>query len=66
MRRIETEEAKGQEAKRVRLSREAEDDLAHQEEIFGPDEPENKRRRTQEERDWHDDFCSSEKRTISD
>eukprot|EP00973_Karenia_brevis_P070795 9840507-Karenia_brevis.AAC.1 len=50
------EEVKEQEAKRARLSREGEDDLAVEEDIFGPDELENTRRRTQEEIDWHDDF----------
>eukprot|EP00973_Karenia_brevis_P076346 10604568-Karenia_brevis.AAC.1 len=30
------------------------------EDLFGREEPENKRRRTQEEEDWQDDFWKSE------
>eukprot|EP00973_Karenia_brevis_P003758 518980-Karenia_brevis.AAC.1 len=53
------------------------EDRAFQEEIFGPEEPENKRkegseeqvtpeskrRRTQEEEDWYDDYWTDADRT---
>eukprot|EP00973_Karenia_brevis_P094408 12422349-Karenia_brevis.AAC.1 len=57
-------EVREQESKRLKTSQESEEDKALQEDVFGPEEienkrpeePENKRRRTQEELDWHDDF----------
>eukprot|EP00973_Karenia_brevis_P083448 11575306-Karenia_brevis.AAC.1 len=75
-----TNESIEKEAKKVRFNQESEytvEDKAFQQDIFGPEEPENKRkedseeqvapdskrRRTQEEEDWYDDLWTKADRT---